>query len=98
MFSKSEISFQYPLSQLSMSLAEPDGTHQSQFFHKDVEHGTEYLKDSVCAADGKAAVHKVKPLKSTFNEFAALLLNMLYQMEVNQKEMMLCLTFMKTIQ
>ena len=37
-----------------MSLAEADGTlkktDQSQFFPKDVEHGTECFKDSVCAA------------------------------------------------
>ena len=43
-------------------------------------------------------MHKVKPLKSTYCEFTVRLLNMLYQMEVHQKELMLFLTFMKTIQ
>ena len=72
-----------------MSLAEADGTlkkpHKSQFFYKDVEHRTEYLKDSVYAAGGIAAVCKVKSLISTFSEFAVRLLNVLYQMEVDQK-------------
>ena len=45
-----------------------------------------------------AATFKVKPLKSIFSEFAVRLLNMLYQMEVDQKELMLFLAFMKTIQ
>ena len=46
---------------------------------------TEYLKDSVYMADGMPTVHEVKPLKSTYSEFAAYFLNMLHQMEVNQK-------------
>ena len=59
---------------------------------------TEYLKYSAYAADGMATVREVKPLKSTYSEFAVRLLNMLHQMEVDQKELMLFLTFMKTIQ
>ena len=46
---------------------------------------TEYLKDSVYMADRMLTVHEVKPLKSTYSEFAAYLLNRLHQMEVNQK-------------
>ena len=42
-----------------------------------------------------ATVREVKPLKSTCSEFAVRLLNVLYQTEVNQKELML---FMKTIE
>ena len=83
-----------------MSLTEADGTlrkpHQSQFFYKYVEHRTEYLKDSVYAAGGMAAVCKVKPLTSTFSEFAVLLLNVFYQMKVDQKELMLFLTLFLT--
>ena len=36
-------------------------------------------------ADGMPTVHEVKPLKFTYSEFAAYFLNMLHQMEVNQK-------------
>ena len=70
--------------------------HKSQFFYKDVEHKAEYLKDSVYAAGGMAAVYKFKPLTSTFSEFAVRLLNALYQMEVDQKELMLFLTLFLT--
>ena len=59
---------------------------------------TEYLKCSAYVADGMATVREVKPLKSPYSEFAVCLLNMLYQMEVDQKELMLLLTFMKTVQ
>ena len=71
------------------------------FLHKldkDVEFVTEYLKYSAYVADGMATMHEVKPLKSTYSEFAVRLLNVLYRMEVDQKELMLLLTFMKTIQ
>ena len=39
-----------------------------------------------------AAVREVKPLKFTYSEFVACLLNMLFGMEVDQKELMLFLT------
>ena len=42
-----------------------------------------------------ATVREVKPFRSTCNKFAVRLLNVLYQTEVNQKELML---FMKTIE
>ena len=59
---------------------------------------TEYLKDSAYVVDGMATVREVKPLKSTYSEFAMRLLNMFFQMEVDQKEQMLFFTFMKIIQ
>ena len=71
------------------------------FLHKldkDVEFVTEYLKYSAYVADGMATMREVKPLKSTYSEFAVRLLNVLYQMGVDQKELMLLLIFMKTIQ
>ena len=100
MFNNFENPFQYPLVPLSMSLAEGDGSlkkpHKSQFFYKDVEHKTEYLKYSVYADGGTAAVYKFKPSTSTFSEFAVRLLNVPYQMEVDQKELMLYLTLFLT--
>ena len=65
---------------------------------KDVELVTKYFKDSAYLADGMTTVCTVKSLKSTYSEFSVRLLNTLCQMEVNQKEMMLFLTFMRTIQ
>ena len=59
---------------------------------------TEYLKGSAYVVDGMATVREVKSLKSTYSEFAMRLLNMFFQMEVDQKELMLFFTFMKTIQ
>ena len=44
------------------------------------------------------ALRESKPINSTYSEFAVRLLNMLYQMEDDQKELMLFLTFMKRIQ
>ena len=55
-------------------------------------------KDSAYVADGMATMCEVKSLKSTYSEFAVHFLNMLYQMEVDQKELILFLTFMETIQ
>ena len=64
-----------------MSLAEADGTlkktPKSVLLHKlekDVEAVTEYPSDSVYIVDGMAAVRQVKPLKSTYSEFAVRLL------------------------
>ena len=65
---------------------------------KYVELVTESFKDSAYLADGMTTVCTVKSLKSTYSKFSVRLLNTLYQMEVNQKEMMLFLTFMRTIQ
>ena len=65
---------------------------------KYVELVTESFKDSAYLADGMTTVCTVKSLKSTYSEFSVRLLNTLCQMEVNQKEMMLFLTFMRTIQ
>ena len=45
-----------------------------------------------------ATMCEVKSLKSTYSVFAVHFLNMLYQMEVDQKELILFLTFMETIQ
>ena len=59
---------------------------------------TEYLKGSAYVVDGMATVREVKSLKSTYSEFAMRLLNMFFQIEVDQKELMLFFTFMKTIQ
>ena len=67
-----------------------------KIFQQYVEHRTKYLKDSVYAAGGIATVWKVKPLTSTFSEFAVRLLNVLYRMEVDQKELMLFLTLFLT--
>ena len=73
--------FSYPLGPLPMSLAEVDGTlkktPKSVLLHKlekDVEPVTEYPSDSVYIVDGMAAVRQVKPLKSTYSEFAVRLL------------------------
>ena len=73
--------FSYPLGPLPMSLAEADGTlkktPKSVLLHKlekDVEAVTEYPSDSVYIVDGMAAVRQVKPLKSTYSEFAVRLL------------------------
>ena len=64
-----------------MSLPEADGTlnksPKSVLLHKlekDVEPVTEYPSDSAYVVDGMAAVRQVKPLKSTYSEFAVRLL------------------------
>ena len=56
---------------------------------KDVEIVTETLKDSISVADGMATVRELKHLKSTYSKLAVRELNMLCQMEVDQKELML---------
>ena len=64
MFNRSEMSFQYPLAPLPMSLAEADKTlkktpPKSVLLHKlekDVEPVTEYLKYNVYVADRMATV------------------------------------------
>ena len=74
--------FSYPLAPLSMSLTETDeilkkSTKVSVLLHKlekDVEPVTEYLNDSAYGADRVVAVREVKPLKSTYSEFAVRLL------------------------
>ena len=88
-----------------MSLAEAEGTlkktPKSVLLHKlekDVEPVTDYPRDSVYVLDGMAAVRQVKPLNSTYSEFAIRLLKYVLSNGSQSKRIDVVLTFMKTIQ